>query len=213
MVGSDDRGQAYTLEGLVGAALILLALLYAIQSLIITPTTGGPADSDVEAALQQEAEDVLSITARNRTFGLNNLVRYWNQSDGTFTGAINPRIGYGNRAPPGGFGTMLEETFTQRAQSYNVFVRYRGRNISDGTKQLTLVDRGRPTGSSVVASQTVVLYDNMTLTSPSASNAELWQYDTNATANPVDGKSGYYPIPNAVEGPVYNIVEVRLVVW
>lgn len=209
-----DRGQAYTLEGIASTALILLALLYAIQSLIITPTSGGPIESEVETRLDKGANDILLIASQPETDGnLPWLARYWNQSDGTFGGAVNPDVGYGNRAPPGAFGSMLEETFSERGRSYNVEFRYRGRNMSDGINSLTVVDRGEPTGSSIVATQSFVLYDNMTLTSPSAGNAELWQYDTNATANPVDGKSGYYPIPNAIDGPIYNVVQVRVVVW
>jgi hypothetical protein len=70
--------------------------------------------------------------------------------------------------------------------------------------------RGEPSDDAVTASYTVTLYDNQTLTAENASqNVELWQYDTNGT----NSDDGYYPIPNAVEGPVYNVVEVRLVVW
>jgi hypothetical protein len=105
---------------------------------------------------------------------------------------------------------MLEETFDERGYIYNVDVVYRPKHLSNGTQRVPMVDRGTPSEQAVTASYTVTLYDNQTLTARNASqNVELWQYDTNATNN-VDG---YYPIPDAVDGPVYNVVEVQVVVW
>jgi hypothetical protein len=70
-----------------------------------------------------------------------------------------------------------------------------------------MVYRGQPAEGAVTASYTVTLYDNQTLTSGKTGTAELWEYGTDPNSE------AYYPIPNAVEGPVYNVVEVRLTVW
>jgi len=206
-----DRGQAYTLESIAGAVIVLTAVLFALQSIIITPTTSSAVDPDVRNELQQQADDALVIAATNATTDLSWFVRYWDQSRRTFAGtqAVNPRVGYGGNTPPGALGTMLNETFAARGHTYNVELYYRGRNVSDGHGQVPAVYRGRPGEGAVVASHTVTLYDNQTLTAPRASNAELWEYSAEAANN----RDGYYPVPDAVDGPVYNIVEVRITVW
>jgi hypothetical protein len=210
IVRGDARGQAFTLEGLVSALVLLGALLFAVQSVVVTPGSGGDLDSSTRTDLRQQASDVLLRTARAENNDLSTLVRNWSQGRQTFSGAINRNIGYGPRAPPGAFGVMLNQTFDQRGYLYNVHVVYRPKNLSEGTRRVPMVDRGSPSEQAVTASYTVTLYDNQTLTARNTSrNIELWQYDTNATNN-VDG---FYPIPNAVDGPVYNVVEVRVVVW
>jgi len=211
--GQGDRGQAFTLEGLVGALLILTALWYALQIVVVMPETGGAVDADVRENLRQQADDALLITSQAEENDLTSLVRNWSQSRRTFTGALNPDIGYGMRRIPGPLGTVLQEGVTDRGRLYNVEMRYLESDPSNGTETVTIASQGSPSGDAVVATQRVVLYDNMTLTAPSAGAAELWQYDTHPTSNPISGKSGYYPVPNAVEGPVYNIVEVRVIVW
>jgi hypothetical protein len=211
----DDRGQAYTLEGVVGAILVLTALLFATQSVIITPTTGGTVDAVVRTELRQQANDVLVTTAQNESFDLSAMVRYWDGNRQTFVGATNPRVGYGSKEPPKGFGTLLEATFTAHAYQYNIRLRYLGAvNASgpdDGPGTIPLVVRGDPSDNAVQATYAVTLYDNQTLTASDTGmqGVELWELDTNAT----DGDDGYYPIPDASPGPVYNVVEVRLVVW
>ncbi|MFC7140788.1 hypothetical protein ACFQMA_13270 [Halosimplex aquaticum] len=210
MDGIGIRGQAFTLEGLAAALVLLGALFLAITSVVVTPTSSGDVDQSARTDLRQQADDVLLMTSRADGNDLSSLVRYWSQSQRTFSGAANPRIGYGPEQLPGSFGVLLNETFTQRSHFFNVEVAYRPRNLSTGTETITMAHRGEPSDDAVTASYTVTLYDNQTLTAPNASrNVELWQYDTNAT----NSEDGHYPIPNAVGGPIYNVVEVRLVVW
>lgn len=213
MVGeSGDRGQAFTLEGLIGAIIILTALWYALQAVIITPTTGGTVDPGVRAEIQQQAEDALAIAAQAESGTLSELSRNWSQSRRTFFGSVNPRIGYGQQRLPGTLGEILNETFGSRDRSFNVEMHYL--DASGGaTDSVTVASRGSPSESAVIGTYRVTLYDNMTLTAPPSGPAELWQYDTSPTRNPNDWQSGYYPVPNAVEGPIYNIVEFRVIVW
>lgn len=207
----DERGQIYVLEAIIGGLIILTAFLFALQSIIITPTTTTAVDPTVRADLRQQAEDIMTITDQNDTTDLSWYVRFWNGQRQTFAGpeALNPTVGYGDNAVPGPFGVMLEETFAERSRSYNVEVFYQTANLSDERGRIVMVDRGTPAEGAVVASRTVVLFDNQSLTAPRAGTTELWEYGT----DPTDNEDGYYPIPDAVDGPVYNVVEVRLVVW
>lgn len=212
---SSDRGQAYTLESVIGGIVVLTAVLFALQSVIITPTTGGSVNSGEKADLRQQADDVLMTAAQNESFDLNAMVRYWDQDNRTFRGATNPEIGYGTDGPPKNIGALLQRTFSSRGEYYNLELRYMKptdeSNGDEATGSVPVVYQGAPADDAVVATHRTTLYDNQTLSSPSLSTVgvELWQFDTNAT----DGDDGYYPIPNAEEGPVYNVVEVRLVVW
>jgi hypothetical protein len=207
--GTLDRGQAFTLEGIIGTVIILTAVLFALESVIITPTTGGTVDPQIRDRLEVQSSDVLSTVGQNQSFDLNAYARYWNPDQRTFDGGINPGIGYGTNPPPGQLGDLLEQTFTARGQQYNVVLRYRPKNLSEGAGSVTMVSQGQPSDSAVTSTYTVTLYDNQTLSAPNASNVELWRYSPDVE----DTDAPYYPIPNAVDGPVYNVVEVRLTVW
>jgi hypothetical protein len=202
------RGQAFTLEGVVAALVIVAALAMSLQAVVVTPTTRGTVDEDVRTGLRQQADDALSLTASNEPTDLSYLIRYWQPNGQTFAEAENPQIGYGMAGPPLLLGRLLNTTFTERGYLYNVEVVYRtgdpGRD-----RRLTMVRQGTPDENAVVASHAVTLYDNETLTSPDAGAAELWEYDTTLA----DGDGGYYPVPDVIDGPVYNHVEVRVVVW
>ena len=210
MVRADrDRGQMYSLEGVIGALVIVSAVVFAMQSIALTPGSGGSVSAEERADLRAQAEDVLVLSAQNDTFDLSHLSRYWSQSKRTFYGGLNPRLGYGTREPPGAIGRLVNETFASQSRQYNLILRYRPADPANDTLSTPVVYQGTPDGNAVVATQTITLYDNQTLTSPGTGNVELWQYDT----DPTDSDDGYYPLPDAADGPVYNVVEVRLVVW
>lgn len=205
----NERAQGFTVEGVAGAIILMSALLFALQIVTVLPTSSGSLGKAAQADLRTQANDVLVTSAQSEE-DLSTLVRNWSQSDQTFVGAVNPRIGYGSDEPPGSFGVLLNQTFTERSYLYNVDVSYLPANASANRETIPMVYRGDPSDRAVTASYTVTLFDNQTLTAPNSSrNVQLWQYDANATNN----EDGYYPIPDAVDGPVYNVVEVRVIVW
>lgn len=188
--------------------VVISAVVFAMQAVVLTPGTGGGVGPEERENLRTQAADVLDIAATNDSFDLNHLARYWSQSKRTFYGGLNPRLGYGDRRVPGVLGELLNGTFESRERSYNLIVQYRDANATE-THMTPVVYTGPPGRNAVVTSRTVTLYDNQTLSAPGTSTVELWQYD----ADPYDGDDGYYPVPDAVDGPLYNVVEVRLVVW
>jgi hypothetical protein len=206
---TDDRAQAFTMEGFIGGLLILAAVLFALQATIFTPTASGSTSEETQLTLQRQAEDVLVTTAARESNGLSYYVRYWDVERYTFVGAKNPTVGYGPEGVPGALGDRLAAVFEQRGHSYNLVFAYETRG-KRAPETIPLVYRGNPPSSAVVATYTFTLYDTQTLTGPDATHAELTDYDTNAS----DGDDGYYPIPDiAPNSTVYNVVEVRLVVW
>jgi hypothetical protein len=221
-----NRGQAYTLEAVVGALLITSAVVFALNATVVTPSTAGEESPETRDSLRQQASDILAVTAASDTFDLSALVRYWDPARRTFYQAVTPDRGYGSAPPPRQFGTMLEETFTSRGRLYNVEISYlvgadkptcgpgsvSTGNDSVATETTTMVRRGTPPEDAVVATHTVTLLDNQTLSTDQLANqgVELCEYDT----DPTDNDDGYYPIPDAdPDGPLYNVVEVRVTVW
>lgn len=225
----DDRAQSFTLEGFMSAMVLLVAVLFALQSTVLTSTSGGSLDAETESRLGQEATDVLAASATDGE--LSAAVRYWDSDGRRFADAIDCTVGYGaNGLPDSLFGGSFARAFGDRGFSYNVVVSFRdsgtqaaesacvrdvssppsGPTLPNGAREIVMLSQGRPTADAVTARYTVSLYDNQTLTAPGASTRELWEYDTDAT----DGDGGFYPIPDAApDSPLYNVVEVRIVVW
>ncbi len=194
-----DRGQAFTLEGLVAGLLIIGALLFAMQAVVVTPGSPG---ADVEPEIRQQAVDILDIASQDGS--LSEMVRYFdNDSSETFAGAENPTVGYGSHLPDTHFGTLLNDTLYQRGKVVNVIVEY-STNGSVGTDTLRLIYRGSPPSASTVASTTLTLYSNQTLTGPNGNETTLER----AT------EAGTFAIPNVdPDGPLHNVVHVRVIVW
>lgn len=205
-----DRAQSFTLEGFVGAIVILTAVLFATQSIVVTPGADGESDSATRDRLQQEATDVLVATADRERRDLSYVVRYWDPDERRFSGAIDRTVGYGTAGAPNElFGDALGQAFGARGYSYNVELFYRNATTARQTDREVLVWMGSPNADAVSASHPVTLYDDMTLTARTAGTQKLESYDDDPA-----GSERFYPIADAApESPVYNVVEVRLTVW
>ncbi|WP_408959139.1 hypothetical protein [Natrinema sp. 74] len=200
--GDTDRGQAYTLEGFIGAMVVLMAVLFALQSVVITPTTGGQADRTAQLQIQQEVQDSLIVSSQDGN--LSEIVRNWHD-DGGFEDAGQPpapnedtkTYSVDRFANESVLGAILKERFSENGWTYNVEL-----YAEDGEKR-TLVYQGSPPSSSLTASYTVTLYDNQTVTSDS-SDDKLHETSSNERM-----------IPHKYDGetPLYNVVEVRVIVW
>lgn len=202
MPGSDDRGQAYTLESLIAALLLVTAVLFALQSVVITPTSAGLQDRDVQAQQEQTASDLL-VTAANDG-ELSRLARFWDCSDGGFAtdddaGVWDENGGYQtDTVPVQDFGETLNHTFDAGTR-YNVELVYA--NDSGGQDATHVVYQGTPGDDVVVASYTITLTDGQRVTGRDAGTQTL-------------AGCGDPAIPElSSSGEVYNVVEVRVVLW
>lgn len=201
----DDRGQAYTLESLIAALLLVTAVLFALQSVVITPTSAGSLDRDVQAQLHQQASDAL-VTAANDG-ELSEMARHWDCASGTEAFATDDRAGFWNpvdgysndTVPVVQFGETLEQTFDEGTR-YNVELVYENETGHQGRSYL--VYQGGLGPEVVAASTTVTLTDDQPVTAQNGTRT------LSGCSDP--------PIPDAHDGSgesVYNVVEVRLVVW
>ena len=216
MVG-DDRGQAFALEGVVGSIVVLTAVLFALEAVVLTPTTAGTVDQDVKAQLRVEADDALAVAAEDDR--LRSLALYWNASDRTFAHADDRVRGYGSTppctdGPPGAdapcasVGQLLNDTLSSQGYEYNLYVDYRNASAPHRTETERVVYRGVPSDNAVTATPAVVLYDDSRLTSPEDADEDA----RTLAAVDADADRHFYA-GDADPGPVFNVAEVRIVVW
>ena len=197
-----DRGQAYTLEGFIGAMVVLMAVLFALQSVVITPTSSGLSDRSVQAQIQQEAQDALVVSDQDGN--LSETIRNWNTSSGQFynasvsgpTGETYTTKEFKNQSE---LGDILKQRFANNGYNYNVELVYENGSKFGSTH---LVYQGTPSPNAVTASYVVTLYRDQTLTA--GDNEKLPDAYTNYD----------YPIPVTTDADVvHKVVEVRVIVW
>jgi hypothetical protein len=220
----DDRGQAFTLEGVAAAIVLLSGVLLAYQAIVLTPTTAGTVDRDVKSHLRAEVGDVLDIgheegelrrvallwnASANGSVGAfpgSNSWSYTNTSGYAKFGAGGDIDGFG---PPGRMHALLNDSFTQQGYVYNVYFDYRDADDPTATRTVAVVDRGTPTGNAITASRTVTLYDYMRLHRIDESGGTATLEPRSTTLAEADHR--FYA--EDLSGPVYNVVTIRVVVW
>jgi hypothetical protein len=196
-----DRAQAYALEGIFSAIIVITALLYGLQSVDVGPWASENADQIDE--YQAQANDLLALAADNGALG--EVVRCYSG-----TGfAIDGEAYNASAATATDFERMLYETLDNRSRSYNIYFEY----WDDGQRVRRLVSTDEtsfqsgveaPGDSAAVATYTLTLYDGMNL----ALGPQCEQQ------GPTYAQLNGAPIPDVDDSSaVHNVVEVRLVVW
>ncbi|AXR78576.1 hypothetical protein AArcMg_1358 [Natrarchaeobaculum sulfurireducens] len=200
MTGS-ERGQAFTLEGFIGAMVVLMAVLFALQAVVLTPTSGGLADRSIQSQVQQEAQDALVVSDQDGN--LSETVRNWdgeggfNETDGQTGPEGNQTYSAENFGNVSTLGDILNQSFAERGWSYNVELHYTNETGSHETR--TLVYQGSPSSDAVTASYTVTLYETQ-----EAGSKQLRNYD----------EDNDWSIPRSSDSDMlYNVVEVRVTLW
>lgn len=196
-----ERGQAFTLEGFIGAMVVLMAVLFALQAVVLTPTTGGLADRSIQSQVQQEAQDALVVS--NQDGNLSETVRYWDGKGGFNETDEAPAPGEENATySPEQFGNVstlgdvLNQSFAERGWSYNVELHYTNETGNHETR--TLVYQGSPSSDAVTTSYTVTLYETQ-----EAGSQQLEEYDEDDWSIARSSDSDL----------LYNVVEVRVTLW
>lgn len=204
------RAQAYTLEGVFAAVIVLTALLYGIQTVDVGPWTSDTSEQTNELKLR--AQDTLDIAANNGT--LNRMVRCYGVSGKT--------VFDGNTAGSNAttFERLLNQTFDRQGRDYNLYIRYW--NGSAGQESVVASSRDHDSGddvgliapseSATVATRTVTVFDDQyTLIHADSDDPCAKQYQRVKTYQ--ETTEAFYMPDIAPDSRLYNIVEVRLVVW
>lgn len=204
----NDRGQAFTVEGVAAAVLLLGTLLFALQATGITALSAGTAGGAVDTQQADLARGVLSNAVAAET--LTPSLLYWNDSyvgtdrNGTYHGTGDD--GYYVAGIPTAFGDSLNRTLTDNGYAYNVNVYYYddSTGVDDATVvSRPLVEQGTPSDDAIRAVRTVTLYDDDV----------LYGVNSTATNTTLANASNFYAPDVSPDSPVYNVVQVEVVAW
>jgi hypothetical protein len=197
--GEDARGQAHTLEAVIGALLLLTSVLFALQSTAVTPLSASTSSQHIENQQQERAQGLLASAAENET--LRPAVLYYNETGDRFHGADGERGEYAGARPNVTFAQMLNRTFTSQGIAYNVNFEYQTQN---GSSSQRFIYNGVPSDNAVSASWTTVIDDSDHLYAP----------DGDPTGSRVgDGGTDIYLPDASPDTDLYNVVRVEVVVW
>lgn len=198
------RGQAHTLEAFAAVLLLLASVLFAMQVTAVTPLSASTANQHIENQQRAVADGVLTQTRAEGEFRPTLL--YWDEGNETFHGTDPERGFYTDSSPPTWLGTQLNAKFRDRGIAYNLRVTYLEPDGDRETKRI--VHSGKPSDHAVSATRLVTLYDDDVLYD---ANGDPTESTLNEVAN--DGTTGFYAPDLDADGPVYNVVEIEVVVW
>jgi hypothetical protein len=204
-----DRGQAHTLESVVGAVILLTAIAFALQVTIVTPLSASTSSQHIESQQRSVAQGVLANAADSGA--LQEAVLYWNNTGGRFHNTPVQQF-YTNDPPDNRFGNMLSRAFNEEGIAYNVRVYYQTGNVSTRTEinQKLMISQGTPSDNAVSATRTITLRndDHLVDEDGSLNETTVSESDTFYIKNAHTGASG------AGDGNgLYNVVQVEVVSW
>ena len=199
-LGTDvDRGQAYTLEGVMAAVLLLTALLLATNAVVITPATEGTIDQDTMAQLGTQSDDVLS--AAHERNALKESALFWDAEKEASAwpatwqpGDTCPQTADGNQLT---LCVLLEETFTSRFYRYNVYLDYQTHTKTTETEPLFV--QGTPGRNAVTTTRSIALHDGMEL--------------TGGSGEPIGNNTSTFYADNLDNPTLINVIKIRVVIW
>lgn len=193
-----DRGQAYTLEGVISAILIASALVLGIQAVNITPFADEGPQSGTD--LRTQVEDSLEI-AQDRD-GLKTAVSCLGPD------SSEPSPGIIDTESNTTFGAVLNQTLSNVVgNKYVVFVDYP--NETGVVKQLALGSDTIASGSSVTVTKQVTLFDSDPVYELDPDEAECLPDGTLGGVNPND----IYLSDQSPGDELYSVVQIRVIVW
>ncbi|WP_254840224.1 DUF7288 family protein [Natronomonas marina] len=188
-----DRGQAYTLEAIIAAVLLVSSLVFALQVTAVTPLSASTSNQHIENQQRASASGVL--TAAQEAGVLKDAVLFWDDTEAEFYDAERVTF-YTNSYPPNDFGDITQRAFDGRGLAVNVVVH------PGNADPVEMVYRGEPSDNAVSASRTVTIYKDDELTAPGIST----------TAENADTYEDVIP-PDSDGNSVYNVVRVEVTVW
>lgn len=194
------RGQAFTLEGVIGAVIVLSSVVLALQAVDIAPlaTEGEDAQSD---RLETQAADVLA-TAADRD-ALRTAVTCVGPTGDPDPGLANPGD------PLTQFGVLLNQTLAQ-TNEFIVTVEYRNGDSRMRNRLYPAGDITPPRGA-VSASRQVTLYNSDPVHRVEGDSC-VRDPDSPTLAEDDQLYVDRHPDVDGVSN-VYNTVRVRVIAW
>jgi hypothetical protein len=191
------RGQAHTLEAFAAATILLASIVFALQVTAVTPLTASTSSQHIENQQEAVATGVLAAAAENGT--LESTLLFVNNSSGRFHGDTFGGV-YVSGGPTTTLGERLNETFLDRGIAFNLYVHYA--TSAERLRRQTIVRMGGPSDNAISARWTTTLYDDDV----------LHDVDETATDHTLENSTTFYA-GDQHPGPLYNVLEVEVVVW
>lgn len=204
----DDDAQMHTLEGFGAAILLFLVLIFAVQATSITPLTSSAANQHVEVQLQYYGQDILSaMDYKHDPQDMTTLKRAivtWNGSAYNWNGSAYVMNSNTSITMDNLFTRTLRSALVPRSIAHNVEIGYIDNSTWDTTPEYKLKEctssggggmicSGTPSDNAVIVSRAVVLHDEDVNASTFYKNTGIGDLQNNSS--------------------IYNIVDVRLILW
>lgn len=202
----DQRGQAFTLEAVVAAIVMLTAVAFALQVTIVTPLSASTSSQHIEGQQRSVAQGVLASAAEDGS--LKEAVLYRNVTSGEFHDASSQGF-YTDDPPDIEFGEKLEQAFTGEGIAYNVIVYHQSQSDDIDVNEEQMILQGTPSDNAVSATRTISLRNDDNIV-----DADGSRNDTT-----VQEATGFYirngPANNAgsLGHGLYNVVTVEVIAW
>lgn len=194
----DDRGQAYTLEGVVSSLILLSAVVFALEMTAVTPLSASTSSQHIENQQEATARGVLASAAE--TGALKRAVLSWNDTSEQFYNTSGQGY-FASDPPPNDFGEMLDRSFNANGVAYNVYLHYQESGGQMSVQRY--VFQGRPSDNAVQATWSLTVMQN----------DRVHGHEENPTVTEVSDESTYFAPRAADHSSMYNVVRVEVVVW
>ncbi|MFB6155681.1 MAG: hypothetical protein ABEJ22_07270 [Haloferacaceae archaeon] len=214
------RGQAHTMEAILGGLVLLGGLLFALQVTAVTPLSASTSNQYIENQQSGIARGVLAVTSEEGGVGvespLKRAVLFWGDenSDGIreFHCSDGVEVYYTKPpsascpaspsvAPPNEFGVVLDRAFGP-GTAVNVQLFYR--TPAGFTESQWMVYQGDPTDNAVQVTTLVTLHDDDV----------VYDSSENPTGMTVGSGAADFYAPDAFPSTgTYNVIEVEVTVW
>lgn len=202
-----NRGQAHTTEAVVASVLIILTLLFALQTTTVTPFSSTTTDKHLENQERETVGNAIEIAHSNGD--LKQTLLNWNGSDTTneeagFAGRENPNESsyYTNMDADTAFIDQLSDSIDTTQTAYNIdLVYYNHTNDAEQTQRL--LRTGSPSDNVITVRRPILLHDTDTLTTDQSTELE----ETNNDEFYIND------LHSSDSTATYNYVEVEVIVW
>lgn len=200
----NKKGQAYTLEAIAAAVIILSSIVFAQQVTAITPLTASTASQHVENQQGELAKGFLITTNENGE--LKRTLLYWDETNHRFYDSSGATNYYDTKTPNNKFGSYIDSYFLDQGMGVQIEITYYVRE-SDGSltsNTQPYIKLGTPSNNAYITTTTVPFYDSDKLRdSTDSKTSKTIKSEENNMYMPDIGGSN----------ELYNIVEVKITIW
>lgn len=207
-----DRGQAYTIQGVIGAVLVASALVVGLQAVDISPWTDDDSGEGTEA-LRVQTQDLLAAASDRDALRVAATC-----IDGDGDDTPHPAVAAGtvaNESERDAFGTLLNRTLGDVSTNYRVSLEYNA--SAGGTVESTPLTPPRvATRSSVSVTRQIVLFDSDRIYEFDEDRGECIPVrigNNTLGARDADPDGSVYVEDQAPDSELYAVVRVRVVAW